>query len=297
MDALIASYAPELKPRIHRRDFGVVAGAAGLIFVLIPLMLLLGGTLSPLNALLSSVGGFTLWAAGNEMLSRLEYRSRIRNYERRVRFRPDILYGQVADKFKQEITDYRTRMLGPQSDLHRARDPLKVAQDEADRSVAYWGARLRQDRSNEVAHASLETAEDLSLKFTRALEELDRRSDALLLFLNECYAKLAVLEGSRTDFAESKRLAALSDQADVVVDDAESALDRIGEDFLTEAARLGGALGALRALHLKELAGEVPLDQIENVADRILEAYQEDSETLQKLVESMTRSGPQSDDP
>ena len=287
MDALITSYAPELKPAVHR-DFGAVVTAAGLIFVIIPAALLIAGTLTPVNALLASAGAFTIWAVTNEVLSRIEYRSGMREYERKVRFRPDLLYGRVAEKFKQEVAEYRTRMLGPGSDLHRARDPVKQAQDEANQSVAYWGARLRQDRDNEVALASLETAENLSLKFTRALEELDRRSDTLLTFLNECYAKLAVLESSQTDFAESRRLAALTDRADVVVEDAESVLDRIGEDFLTEAARLGGALGALRALQLKEAAGSVSVDQIEHVADRILEVYHEDNEALKRLVDSLT---------
>jgi hypothetical protein len=220
----------------------------------------------------------------------------MRDYERRVRFRPDILYGQIADKFKNEITEYRTRMLGPQSEWHRARDPLKEAHDEANRSIAYWGERLRQGGDSEVVQKNLETAENLSLKFGRALEELDRRSDALLTFLNECYAKLAVLEGSRTDYAESQRLAALSEQAHVVVEDAESMLDRIGQEFLHEATRLGGALGALRALHLKEIAGDVPLDRIEHVADRILEVYHEDSDTLKMLAESITGGVPRAHD-
>lgn len=244
------------------------------------------------TALLYSFGAFVLSALVSGGLSLWEYRSMVGDYERRVLYRPDILYGQVADKFKNEITEYRTRMLGPQSDWHKAWDPLKQAQDEANRSIAYWGERLRQGGDSEVVEKNIEIAEDLSLKFTRALEELDRRSDALLTFLNECYAKLAVLEGSRTDYAESQRLAALSEQAAVVVEDAESVLDRIGQQFLEEATRLGGALGALRALHLKEIAGEVPLDQIEHVADRILEVYHEDSDALKNLVESITGKGP-----
>ena len=272
------------------REAGLVLGGLGVIFLAIAVALMVGGTLSPAGALLSSSGAFILSALLSEALSRWEHRSNLRDYERRVRFRPDLLYGMVADKFKDEITDYRTRMLGPRSDWHKARDPLKEAQDEANRSIAYWGARLRQGSDNEVAHTNLETAENLSLKFTRALEELDRRSDALLTFLNECYAKLAVLEGTRTDYAESKRLAVLSEQADIVVEDSQLVLDRIGEQFLEEATRLGGALGALRALHLKEIAGDVPLEQIEHVADRILEVYHEDNETLKTLMDSIARS-------
>ena len=291
MDALITSYAPELKPRLHR-EVGLVLGGLGLVAFTMAVALMLAGTLTPVNALVAFGVTFGLSALLSEVISRFEHRSAARDYERRVLFRPDILYGQVADKFKTEITDYRTRMLGPQSDWHKARDPLKQAQDEANRSIAYWGERLRQGGDSEVVERNIEIAENLSLKFTRALEELDRRSDALLTFLNECYAKLAVLEGSRTDFAESKRLAALSEQADVVVEDAESVLDRIGQQFLDEAAHLGGALGALRALHLKEIAGDVPLDQIEHVADRILEVYHEDSDTLKNLVESITRTKP-----
>jgi hypothetical protein len=154
--------------------------------------------------------------------------------------------------------------------------------------VAYWGARIRQEPDNGVALANLEVAEDLSIKFTRALDELEHRSDALLNFLNECYAKLTVLESSRTDYAESQRLAALSEEAHVVVADAEAVLEEIGRQFVEEAARLGVALGALRALHLKETAGSLPIDEIEHVADRILEVYQDDRAMLHRLAGSFT---------
>ena len=290
IDVLISSYAPELKPHVDRELRRVAWWGLGGVFLLIAVALILGGSVAPVDAILMAMAAVVIGGTANEAFSRFERRFAEHEYRRLLRTRPDILYGRVADKFKGEIERYRVQMLGPGSDWHRARAPLEEAEHEAARSTAYWAERLRQDPDNDLARSNLATAENLRLKFTRALEELDERSDALLTFLNECYAKVTLLESGRSDMEESRRLAALSEHAGEIVSDAESVLRRIGSQFIQEAVRLGSALGALRALQLKDTASDVPLNEIEHVADRILEVYAEDTEAVRALMRAFESS-------
>jgi len=174
--------------------------------------------------------------------------------------------------------------MGPGSEWYEARQPLQNAYDQASRSEAYWRERVKQDPSNEVTGAQLATAERLAAKFRGALGELDKRSDVLVRFFNDCEAKLAVLEFSKRDFEESRSLSELSDKADEIVYDAGATLAAIGRQFVSEAARVGEALGALERLQIKESAGDLPLDRIEAVADRIIESSEQERVALEGLV-------------
>lgn len=110
----------------------------------------------------------------------------------------------------------------------------------------------------------------------------------LLSFFNDCGAKLAVLESSRRDYEESKRLAALSDRADELVADAQTTLSLIGRQFVTEAVRVGEALGALERAQLRDSAGDPPLAHIETVADRIIESSTREQEVLADLAAKLS---------
>ena len=206
----------------------------------------------------------------------------------RIEASPVGLYDAVAVAFRAEIGARRQEMLGPTSDWQRARHPLREAGDEANGQVAYWRQRQQHEPKNRVASAQLDTALQLERKFRQALPDLDERSESLLGFFNKCEARISALERGKQDYVQSKRLASLGDRADLVIDEAGATLRRIGESFVGQAIRVGDALGSVERFHLKELAGEVPLDQMKAIADRIIETSVEEREALQNLTASVS---------
>ncbi len=279
VEEVVSAFAPELKPvrwlwtdlllAVLYQSLGIALG-----IVLFP-QSLLGAVAAFL--LVSSPGWFLL-ASGPRAL---------RKYQRQLSETPGALFDKIASKFRREIEAHREKVLGPDSEWQQARAPLLEAKDEANRSAVYWRERMEHDATNEAARAQLRSADELEVKFTAALTELDHRSEALLQFFNECEAKLPVLERFRRDHEESLALEKLRERADDTVADAQSALALIGQQFVSEALRMGQALGALERFELKESAGFAPLDRIEHVADQILASSQEERESLGTLMEKM----------
>jgi hypothetical protein len=292
VEEVVARYAPELEPKLDARRrlppylLGVLAGAylAALVSWAV-----LGPEFEPASAAwFIAVPCWLAGLVGGEIAARLLHRGALRDFGRMVENTPWEVHHAVAERFRQDIAAHRRRTLGEGSEWHRARDPLKTAFDEANRSAAYWRERLDQDELNETVRKQLATAERLSAKFGEALANLDRRSEVLLSFFNDCEAKLAVLESSRRDYEESKRLAALSDRADELVADAQTTLSLIGRQFVTEAVRVGEALGALERAQLRDSAGDPPLAHIETVADRIIESSTREQEVLADLAAKLS---------
>ena len=289
---LLAIFAPKLLPTLERGDLIRTASFIGLIGAMIALFALAMANLEASGG--AVMGAMSFGAAVGAVIGvyweREWHRRSVRHFALTCESNPLPLYEKIAQHFKVQINVSRARMLGPQSDWHRSRAPLEAAKDEADRSMAYWSERLKENKENSVAVLQLATAKSLKSKFSDALRELDSRSDALLSFFNRCEAKLAMLEQTRSDHMESERLAVLSDRAGQVVNEAASALDLIGQTFLRDTANVGQAIAGLRQLHAKELAGPLPLGHIELVADRIIEVWQEDNEALAQLENAMRRS-------
>ena len=279
VEDVVAAFAPELKPsRWHGEELVAI-----LIFLLFAVVAVVA---SVPYSILAAVGWGWLLMIPAWFISR-SGAIRMRDYQRRVIEKPGVLFDKIASKFKREIAAHRKKVLGPDSEWERARAPLLEAKDEANRSGVYWRGRMEEDATNEAAHAQLQSAEELEVKFAAALAELDHRSEALLQFFNECEAKLPVLERFRRDHEESLALEKLKERADGTVADAQSALELIGQQFVSEALRMGQALGALERYELKESAASVPLDRIEHVADQILSSSREERETLAALMEKM----------
>jgi len=205
-------------------------------------------------------------------------------YKRKLNETPGVLFDEIASKFRSEIEAHRRKVLGPDSEWQRARAPLVEAKDEANSILAHFRTRLSEDPTNEAARAQVISAEELEAKFAAALVELDHRSDALLRFFNECEAKLPVLEKFRSDHEKSLALERLKERAGGTISEAQSALELIGKQFVSEALRIGQTLGALERFEIKESAAFVPLDRIEHVADQILSSSQEERETLEVLM-------------
>ncbi len=98
--------------------------------------------------------------------------------------------------------------------------------------------------------------------------KLDAKADALLCFYNDCDAKLSLMDRYNRDMDESRRLEELSGSIDSAIAAAEGTLAAIGAQFVREAEAMGQALGGLARIQIESLAGEVPLDNIEHLADR-----------------------------
>lgn len=191
----------------------------------------------------------------------------------------------AARDFRLQIGRHRARTLGADSEWGMARAALAEAADEAQRSVAYWKARTEQEPDNQLAAGQSQTASDLDGKLRSALAKLDARADTLLRFYNDCDARLSLMDRYNQDMEETRRLEELSGRTDVVIAGAEDTLLAIGEQFIREAQAVGRALGGLARVQIKSLAGDAPLDNIEYLADRIIES----SDAERRAVEDLDR--------
>jgi hypothetical protein len=201
------------------------------------------------------------------------------------------VHRHLARKFRREIEHRRSQMVGPKSDWHALRQPLQEAHAEASRSVAYWEERQAEEPTNPLTLTHLDSARALEGKFGQAMEELDLRSKALIRFFDRCEAKLLVLERSKRDFEESRRLSSLADRADGLVEQARIGLGQIGQQFLQEAGAVAEALTSLQEIYRKDFAGELPLDHLEAAADQIIEVSRTDSAHLGELWTKLRTPG------
>lgn len=191
----------------------------------------------------------------------------------------------AAREFRLQIGRHRARTLGADSEWGTARAALAEAADEAQRSVAYWQARVRQEPGNELAAGQSRTASGLDDKLRSALAKLDARAETLLKFYNDCDARLSLMDRYNQDMEETRRLEELSGRTDVAIAGAEDTLLAIGEQFVREAQAVGRALGGLARVQIRSLAGDAPLDNIEYLADRIIES----SDAERRAVEDLDR--------
>ena len=186
-------------------------------------------------------------------------------------------------EFRQQIDAHRARTISQDSEWWVARASLAEAADEAQRSVAYWKARLEQEPDNQLATDQLKTAASLEEKLRSALAKLDAQADTLLKFYNECDARLALMDRYNRDIEETRRLEELSGRTDIAIAGAEETLLALGEQFVREAQAVGRALGGFAQVQIKSLAGEAPLDNIEYLADRIIESSDDERRTVEDL--------------
>lgn len=197
------------------------------------------------------------------------------------------VYRFAVEEFRGQIERHRARTLGSASEWGAARAELARAVDEAERSMAYWQARLDQDAENRTFAGQMKTATELGAKLRSALGRLDGRADVLRRFYNDCEARIAVMDRCNRDIEETRRLDRLSGTADMVIAGAETALAGIGASFVREAHKMGRVLGSFERLQLKSLAGEAPLDDIEFLADRINESSEVEFATVERLSRTM----------
>jgi hypothetical protein len=118
-------------------------------------------------------------------------------------------------------------------------------------------------------------------------QSLSSRTDAIHTFLARCEAKLSVLEASRRDMEYSDRLAALSQRAGDVIGEAQHTVQALGKDFVLLAYSISEALQIMEREWLSHTAADVPVSDIESVADQILAAGHDGERQLQQLVDAM----------
>ena len=198
------------------------------------------------------------------------------------------VYRFATDEFRRQIEDHRASTLGARSKWARARAALNEASDGARRSRTYWRTRRRDEPDNPLVVGQLETATRLDGKLRSALSRLDQRADILLNFYNECEARLATLDRHNQDIEETRRLDQLSGSANVVMANAEITLAEIGASFIREARNVGEVLGGFERLQIKTLAGEAPLDDIEYLAERIIESSDSELDAVEQLKSALT---------
>lgn len=186
-------------------------------------------------------------------------------------------------RFQQQIEVHRARTLGRDSDWGIARESLARAADEAQRSRAYWRTRLQQEPDNSLAVRQHDTASELDRKLHAALDKLDGRASVLREFYHDCEAKVAAMGQYNRDIEETRRLTRLTDTADTMIVDAEATLASIGASFVLEAQQVGAVLGDFEKLQIKSLAGDAPVDDIEFLADRIIDASDREYEAVEQL--------------
>ena len=189
--------------------------------------------------------------------------------------------------FRQRIQSHRARTLGSDSEWGKARTSLAEALDEARQSEAYWRLRSQQADEKDFARRQREVAARLERKLRQALGKLDSRADVLLQFYSDCDARLAVMDRCNQDRIETRRLENLSDRADMVIAEAEGTLAAIGRQFLQEAQLVGRALAGLADVQVLSLAGDAPLDDMEVLADRIIERSESDKRAIRALDASL----------
>jgi hypothetical protein len=295
-EELLRRYAPELVPQtddanriIAQITIALLTAAAAAPVVLITLAAV-GMQSSPLNILLTSIAGLAGAVVGAVVGDRRysrEHQEALRRFSKQLKDSPWKFYEAVALKFAAEIERQRARTIGSDTEWGRARLRLESAAQEADRSLAYWTQRLSIEPGNEIARTQLTAATRLRDKFHTALAGLDQRARLLVTFFNDCEARVAVLQSAKRDFEEIRKLDLLADGSDEIVIHAEETLASIGTGFVSEALRVGNALGGLERVGLVNLAGAVSVDHLEALADRIVESADRDRTALEQVTRSI----------
>ena len=189
----------------------------------------------------------------------------------------------AINDFRERIERQRARTLGSGSEWGQARDRLLRHRDEAQRSVAYWRERRREEPGHELSDVNLKVAEALDAKLEEAVGRADARADVLRRFYNDCEAKLKVLDRRSRDVEETRRLAELSDRADMEIEAAESVIETIARDFLREAAMIEWALAGADKAGVQSLASGASMENIESLADQIINASERQSSEVKAL--------------
>ena len=269
-------------------DDSDTSGCSTYLFRFVAYLVKFGALWLVLGLLLGSAAGGFFATVGTRLffrfgVPRLRRSSRFKAFQRGEPEAVLAVYRYAVEEFRVQIEAHRSRTLGSDSEWAAARGKLATAADEADQQVAYWRARMGQDRGNPVLAGQLETAKELDAKLRSALGKLDGRADVLRSFYNECEARIAVMDRQNSDMEQTRRLERLSDTADTMIAETEATLTGIGASFVREAHNVGEVLGSFERLQIKSLAGEAPLDDIVFLADRINESSESEYATVRKL--------------
>ncbi|MDE2720371.1 hypothetical protein [Candidatus Palauibacter polyketidifaciens] len=211
-------------------------------------------------------------------------------YRRREPWAVLRVHDYAVTEFRERIQAHRERTLGRGSEWGQARSELTRAADEAQRSAAYWRERLRDEPESELARTQGRVADRLEAKLGEALRKLDGRAAALRKFYNDCDARLAVMDRCNRDIEESQRLEELSGKADVVIAEAEGTIQALALQFVAEARNIAEALGGVATVGIKSLAGEAPVDNIEYLADHIIESSDRERSAIEDLERQLSQA-------
>ena len=198
------------------------------------------------------------------------------------------VYSFAVDHFRKQIQSHRARTIGTDSEWGKAREKLASTLDECRQQVAYWRLRLEADEGNQMARRQYAVSAGLEAKMNRALRKLDGRADVLLKFYSECEARVAALDHCNQDIAKTRQLESLSDRADFAIAEAEGTLAGIGQQFAREAEMVWRAMAGLGEVQAFALASETSIDDMDFLADRVIERSERDEKTIRDLEDSLS---------
>jgi hypothetical protein len=285
VEALVRQHAPDIVPETNPSSRVFAQVAVGLFTCLFTTLGLAAAGMDDARAIffLTSIAGIGSGLGAGWFVRRANDKDQ-RRFSNQLKDSPWLFYDAVSAKFSSEIERQRSRTIGPNSEWGRARLSLESAAQDAERSVAYWTKRLSSERDHALAQTQLATATRLRDKFYSALAGLDQRARLLVTFFNECEARIAVLQSTKRDYEEVRKLDVLADRSDEIVTHAEDTLASIGASFVAEALRVGNALGGLERAGLVNLAAAVPVEHLEALADRIVESSRRDQTALESVT-------------
>ena len=261
---------------------GTIFGFLMIVVVVLAFLTLLSGPLALTGVVLAVFGVAVLPWAERKLVRRYVSRA-MRSFGAGDADAGQRVYQFAVREFRERIGRHRARTVGRDSEWADARLTLAEAADGAQRSAGYWRERVGQEPDNELAAKQFDVARKLEDKLQSALGKLDARADVLLKFYNDCEAKVAVMDRYTRDIDETRRLEELSGSADMAISVAEGTLSAIGQQFVREAHALGEALGGFARVQIKSLAGEAPVDNIEYLADRIIESSDSERAAIEDL--------------
>jgi hypothetical protein len=289
---IIEALAPEMAPRrapesiwIARISLGVGGIYAGSLAAYLAFGA--GSAFQVWSWPIMAVSALVTAAGGDLVLRRRTERLRRRFFVDLER-EPWKYQHRLIHVYREKLREYESQVLGPGSPIEQARQPMLAAADEARKSLAYWQARHQEEGANAMIASNSLVAEDLTSKLDGALADLDRRRGVLSAFFGKCEARLGLLERGQRDSEESEKLQRLSETAGGLIHSAEATLAEIGRVSARQAIALGEALGAFERARLWHKAGEVPVEEIEHVADAILASSERDHALVLSLVRELS---------
>ena len=199
------------------------------------------------------------------------------------------IYALAVDEYREQLRRHRIRTLGKGSEWQKARTAVAGAAKRASKAAAYWRVRLMEEPDNELAMRQYRVASRLRSKLESAVGQLDKRGVAFRRFHAQCSAKVDAMERQLQDAERSEELEELLATVEVTVAEAESTGMTIAQEFVRDAETMAEVLGDLSEVGTTNLAAFASIENIEQLADQIVEQSDWERAVVQGLDARLSR--------